>query len=203
MACIFLGVVTNRDEWVYDFAPDVLAGKVSTLVNSYEETRVEHGGKEFDDIELETYIKWTRDLKRQLRKNSQNVFESDNIRTALFRPFITKALYFSQSLNEMQYRIPELFPRALMAENKVICLSGTSSSKPFQVLASNLVYSLDLLEKTQCLPLYRYNDDGERVGNITEWGLRRFRVHYGDDSISAEDIFAYTYAVLHDPRIPR
>ena len=194
-----LGVVTNRDEWVYDFAPDVLAGKVSTLVNSYEETRVEHGGKEFDDIELETYIKWTRDLKRQLRKNSQNVFESDNIRTALFRPFITKALYFSQSLNEMQYRIPELFPRALMAENKVICLSGTSSSKPFQVLASNLVYSLDLLEKTQCLPLYRYNDDGERVGNITEWGLRRFRVHYGDDSISAEDIFAYTYAVLHDP----
>ena len=26
---------------------------------------------------------------------------------------------------------------------------------------------------------------------------------YGDESISAEDIFAYTYTVLHDPRIPR
>ncbi len=51
----------------------------------------------------------------------------------------------------------------------------------------------------QCLPLYRYTADGERVSNITEWGLRQFREHYGDDGISAEDIFAYTYAMLHDP----
>ena len=52
---------------------------------------------------------------------------------------------------------------------------------------------------TQCLPLYRYTAEGERVSNITEWGLRQFREHYGDDGITAEDIFAYTYAVLHDP----
>ena len=52
---------------------------------------------------------------------------------------------------------------------------------------------------TFCLPLYRYTAEGERVSNITEWGLRQFREHYGDDSITAEDIFAYTYAVLHDP----
>ena len=51
----------------------------------------------------------------------------------------------------------------------------------------------------QCLPLYRYTADGERVSNITEWGLRQFREHYGDDGISAADIFAYTYAMLHDP----
>ena len=29
--------------------------------------------------------------------------------------------------------------------------------------------------------------------------MRQFRERYGDDSISAEDIFAYTYGVLHDP----
>ena len=51
----------------------------------------------------------------------------------------------------------------------------------------------------QCLPLYRYTADGERVSNITEWSLRQFREHYGEDVISAEDIFAYTYAMLHDP----
>jgi predicted helicase len=55
------------------------------------------------------------------------------------------------------------------------------------------------IDGTQCLPLYRYTPDGERVSNITERGLRQFRVHYGDDGITAEDIFAYTYAVLHDP----
>ena len=45
----------------------------------------------------------------------------------------------------------------------------------------------------------RYTSEGERVSNITEWGLRQFRERYSDDSISAEDIFAYTYGVLHDP----
>ena len=58
---------------------------------------------------------------------------------------------------------------------------------------------MHLTGDTQCLPLYRYTEDGERVSNITEWGLQQFREHYRDDSISAEDIFAYTYAVLHNP----
>ena len=67
-----------------------------------------------------------------------------------------------------------------------------------------------MLEKTQCLPLYRYTPDGQRVSNITDWAIRRINEHYraewgddysrifGDDGITAEDIFAYTYAVLHD-----
>ena len=53
---------------------------------------------------------------------------------------------------------------------------------------------------TQSLPLYRYTPDGQRISNITEWGLRQFHEHYDDDDIHAEDIFAYTYAVLHDPK---
>ena len=52
---------------------------------------------------------------------------------------------------------------------------------------------------TQCLPLYRYAGDWDRVSNITELGLRRFREHYYDDDITDEDIFAYTYAMLHGP----
>ena len=55
------------------------------------------------------------------------------------------------------------------------------------------------IDSTQCLPLYRYTADGERVSNITQWGLRQFRDHYGDDAITDEDIFAYVYAMLHDP----
>ena len=90
--------------------------------------------------------------------------------------------------------------------------AGCGSSEEFcSVLATDRVYSTSiLLEKTQCLPLYRYTPDGERVSNITEWGLRQINDHYREewgagfderypDGISAEDIFAYTYAVLHDP----
>ena len=34
-----LGVVTNRDEWVYDVNAEALGRKVRALINSYEETR--------------------------------------------------------------------------------------------------------------------------------------------------------------------
>ena len=82
-------------------------------------------------------------------------------------------------------------------ENKTICFCV--NRKQFYVLAADRVVDLHLTGDTQCLPLYRYTKDGERVSNITKWGLRQFREHYGDDDITAEDVFAYTYAALHDP----
>ena len=194
-----IGVITARDEWVYDFDADTLGRKVRTFINEYEETRSMHGGQEVDGIELGTVIKWTRDLKRQIRSDIANTFDRTGIRQTLFRPFVNKTLYFNQNLNEMQYQIPQIFPVTVDGQNKAICFSGTSSSKPFSVLATDKIFGHDTLEKTQCLPLYRYTAEGDRVSNITGWGLRQFREHYDDDSITADDIFAYTYAVLHDP----
>ena len=50
--------------------------------------------------------------------------------------------------------------------------------KPFQVLATNRLFHHDFLEKTQCLPLYRYDANGNRLDNITDWGLAQFQGHY-------------------------
>ena len=194
-----LGVSTNRDEWVYDFDDDNLGKKVRVFVNGYEEVRAKHGGESVDIAELGVSIKWTRDLERQMRLDIPNVFNRTSIRRADRRPFVSKALYFNQQLNEMQYQMPQVFPSGSNNENRAICFPGNASSNGFQVLAVERVFSHDLLKTTQCLPLYRYTVDGERVSNITEWGLRQFREHYGNESISAEDIFGYTYAVLHAP----
>ncbi len=54
-------------------------------------------------------------------------------------------------------------------------------------------------EKTQCFPLYTYNEDGSgRRENITEWALGTFRERYGA-AVTKRDIFHYVYAVLHHP----
>ena len=193
------GIVTARDDWVYDFDREVLGGKVRTFINEYEESRAKFGGKEFADSELGTVIKWTRALKRQLRLDVPNTFEREGGRFTIYRPFVGKWLYFNQNLNEVQYQLRNMFPDGQNSENKAIAFSGVASSKPFQVLSFDVVANFDTLEKTQCLPLYRYKPGGERVSNITEWGLRQFREHYGDGSISAEDVFGYVYAMLHDP----
>jgi predicted helicase len=49
------------------------------------------------------------------------------------------------------------------------------------------------------LPLYRYDETGNRIDNITDWGLTQLQIHYKDPSITKENIFHYTYAVLHHP----
>jgi predicted helicase len=56
------------------------------------------------------------------------------------------------------------------------------------------------LDGNQSLPRHRYLPDGEKIDNITDWALNKFTKHYGKpEKISKDDIFAYVYAVLHDP----
>ena len=205
------GVITDRDEWVYDFDDDNLGRKVRTFINLYEEARAEHGGIEVDNSVLPTSIKWTRDLKRQLHNDAPNVYDRNSISPVLYRPFVAKSLYFHKNLNEMQYQMPRIFPNGTPAENRAICFRGLGTSKPFDAVAVDRLAERQILGNTQCLPLYRYTEDGERVSNVTQWGIDRINGHYrqewgddfqaraGEDGITGEEIFAYTYAVLHDP----
>ena len=58
----------------------------------------------------------------------------------------------------------------------------------------------EAIEKSNLLPRYRYTSEGERLDNITDWGLKQFQTRYGKEAaISKDDIFAYCYGVLHDP----
>ena len=66
-------------------------------------------------------------------------------------------------------------------------------------LASDRIPDYHLIGDSQCLPLYRYNENGDRVDNITDWGLEQFQTHYHNSTITKLDIFYYTYAVLHYP----
>jgi predicted helicase len=54
---------------------------------------------------------------------------------------------------------------------------------------------------TQCLPRYNHSEN-QKHENITDWGLTQFQTHYKESNgaqITKEDIFYYTYAVLHSP----
>ncbi|MFM6254524.1 MAG: type ISP restriction/modification enzyme, partial [Dolichospermum sp.] len=85
-------------------------------------------------------------------------------------------------------------------DNKIISFSGIGSSKPFQCLSANMIIDLNCLSAgSQCLPLYRYDKEGNRIDNITDWGLKQIQTHYQDETITKIDIFHYTYAVLHNP----
>ena len=136
-------------------------------------------------------------------------FSTRHIVPALYRPFTVKQCYYAPIVIHRRYQQPQIFPHGEAGENKTInfCAKG----KLFYALATDKLMDLHFTGDTQCLPLYRYTAEGERVSNITEWGIQRINEHYrrewgkdfeqaaGADGITAEDIFAYTYAVLHDP----
>ena len=209
-----LGVASNRDEWVYDYDSGTVADKIAFFCKAYrDETqrfKNEKPGADAIGNWVDRSIKWTSELEQHLLNGVPVPLDRRNIISALFRPFVAKDCYYAPVITHRRYQMPQIFPGGKPKQNTIICFSGISSSKPFQVLATDRVHSLDMLEKTQCLPFYRYTDTGERVSNITGWGLQRINEHYrkewGEefdavyrDGITAEDIFAYTYGVLHDP----
>ena len=208
-----LGIVTARDEWSYDPDPDVLAEKANYFCYRYESERKRFNSEAPDTTSIGDWvdrsIKWTSELEAHLVKGGPLAFNSDNLTSALFRPYVTRNCYYAPVFTHRRYQLPQIFPNARKGENSVIffCVNG----KNFYVLAGNMLVDYHFTGDTQCLPLYRYTPDGQRVSNITDWAIRRINDHYcvewgddypriaGDNGITAEDIFAYAYAVLHDP----
>ena len=210
-----LGVVTNRDDWVYDEDEKNLSGKVKYLIKIYNEDRSKLSNKVSKE-EVKDYInysvKWTRAVKNDLLKNTIYEFQKSLIRDCHYRIFNKRKLYYSSQLNEMQYQTPVIFPTA-KADNILIAVN--QSNKPFNVLASDSLVDLHFNGDSQCFPLYRYDEDGNRIDNITDWGLEQFRNYYRphpakatlslkkergrDEVIKKEDIFHYVYAVFHNP----
>ena len=146
-------------------------------------------------------ISWSEGLKRNLQRGKTADFSQEKVRISLYRPFTKSNLYFDRIMTERVYVFPSTFPTPeTETENRVICVSGLGSNKPFQTLMTGIIPESQILEKTQCFPFYTYDEDGtNRRENITDWALTQFREHYRDETITKRDIFHYIYALLHHP----
>jgi predicted helicase len=200
-----LGVVTNRDEWVYDYDKSNLIDKVSFLVDVYNQDLSKYAG--LSKIELKQNvnysIKWTRAVLNDLLKAKKYSFIEKQIINSRFRPFVQKHLYFNKQLNEMQYLIPSFFGKEGDKKNKCISFYSVSSSWELSTFAVDEIFDLGFLKQgnggTFGIALYYYTASGERIDNITDWALELFTTHYKDNKITKEHIFHYVYAVLHHP----
>jgi predicted helicase len=199
-----LGISTNRDEWVYDYSKDSLSQKAQFFIQKLNQ-QISSGNTKSQYIEQ---VKWSRDLKTKIsRINKPLDFDNNKMLKVIYRPFTNQFLYCDKVLLDRLTSIHESFiGRDFDKENKFIHYTDASSEKPFMCLASNLIADLHFVGAaagTMSLPLFVYDNQQQRVENITIWGLVQFRKHYGDQKITREDIFHYTYAVLHHPAYRR
>ncbi|WP_083887242.1 type ISP restriction/modification enzyme [Cyanobacterium aponinum] len=165
-----IGVQTSRDEWVYDYSYKNLANKMKFFTDIYCQS--------IDSNSIDFTIKWSSSLENYFQRKLKIKFDKKLIITSLYRPFFKLNHYieklFNHRLTSNHY---QFFGEDLKQKNILIAISGVGFNKNFQCLASDLLIGGDTLEKTQCLPLYRY-EEGERIENITDWALEKFREYY-------------------------
>lgn len=187
-----LGVLTNRDEWVYDYSYQNLVKKMLFFNEIYNQS-VKNNIVDYS-------IKWSSSLEMYWKSKIQVEHDPNLIRTTLYRPFCKQFHYtekiFNHRLTRNHY---EILGKNLDQENYCIVFNTISSPKSFHVLVSNCLVDGHLTGDSQCLPLYSYDKEGNHIDNITDWGLTQFQTYYNDKSIQKIDIFHYTYAVLHNP----
>ena len=195
------GINTARDDWVTDFDPNLLSAKATFFLDEYNKHRP-------SSTELGTAIKWSRNLKTKLSRGMTESYESTHVHRYGYRPYLPHFGYLSKLL------IDELgqWPAFDGPGNRTI---NFPAAKGFYALASELPTDFHFTGDTKVVALYRFDDAGTRLDNITDWALKQFQQHYQPsppspqpspsgrgskmEPITKEAIFHYIYAVLHDP----
>ena len=205
------GVSTSRDAWAYNFSRNAIADNMRKMVDTYN-TQVlkwQHRANRDEEVDDfvdydDTEISWSESLKQNLQRGKLIDFSEDRLRTSLYRPFTKSNLYFARMIAERVYVFPSILPiPETETENRSIIVSDHGFRTGFNTLMTNLIPDLHTLatnDAFQCFPFYTYDEHGtNRRENITDWALREFQTHYGDDIITKWDIFHYVYALLHQP----
>lgn len=204
-----LGVVTNRDDWVYAESPDEVEKRVRHLIDRYNSDRLKLSGikdeKKRAEL-LDEKMKWTRAVKRDLGSGVVYAFDPAALTTALYRPFTKRALYFSARLNEMQYLMPRYFGENGQAKTPSIIFTDPTAQKPWMTLATDICPDLHCVGAASgAVVLPQWTGVETPVENVTDWALNRFRDYYEKGKgrrarpITKEAIFHYVYAAFHDP----
>ncbi len=211
------GLATSRDAYIYNFSYDSCAENAQNMVNDYLgalKVRQEHPKYKVEDIvkEYSSNVRWDRELKNNLSRQKAVTYSPEKIWITQYRPFVKQNCYVDYVLVNNKYQMDSIFPAA-DTENLAICVPGIGSTKPFSTLMVDTMPDLHFVAFGQCFPRYRYEQQKEekqgkllddahelkRIDNITDITLKKFRIHYNDNTISKDMIFYYVYGVLHAP----
>ncbi len=216
------GLKTKRDVWCFNSSRSGLEASIRKTV-SYYNRQLDHwiSARAADPTTaVETFvaeapaqISWSRELLADFeRQRSLNV-EDGQFVTAVYRPFFKQWLYFSKMLNNVVGPMQRQFPEA-GAINRTIAIKTRPADGQIALMIGS-IFELQSDGGVQCFPLTLYDSadtDAEddlfsvvedakptyrtRHG-ITDAGLAHFQAAYPGEAITKDDIFYYTYGLLH------
>lgn len=239
------GLKTQRDAWCFNASRRHLERNIVGTIGYFnKQVALFKKAHENDPstapetfmIEAPSAISWTAALKSRLERGRLLDVSEGEFRSSTYRPFTRQWLYYSASLNERRYQMPSIFPQGTEVGNRAICTSGVGAQREFSCLMTSTVPDLHVIQTGQCFPLNLYESvETGSAGDlfsvmdnngfpyrtrhgITDAGLSHFQAAYPEETITKDDIFYYTYGLLHSddyrrrfadnltkelPRIPR
>ncbi|MCD8292656.1 MAG: helicase, partial [Prevotellaceae bacterium] len=213
------GLLTSRDAWDYNFGKGTLEANIRRTIDFYNEQReiyktaiVRNSEIKIEDFAKgnEDKISWTVNLKKSVESNMPISYNAAAPTETAYRPFVKMMLYNDKNLVER----PSSWGNTIVntaTENKVICVSGVGVTKSFSCLMLSNIIDYDLIGKSQCFPLYWYEENKNlpkslfddatnkhiRRDGISNWILKEVQQRYHTKNITKEHIFYYVYGLLH------
>lgn len=214
------GLKTNRDAWCYNFSELAVTKHMGLLIDTYEDDR-KQGRTSRTATSDSRKISWNRGLLSDLDRKRPRRHDARALREATYRPFTRQHAYFDRGLNDMVYRLEDLYPNRVLINCGFVALAPRADVEGTGYLAVDALPDLSFFTTTaQFFARWRYehvaanegmlsldtayDDDAEvidgyrRIDNITDHALTTFRAAYGD-RITKDDIFFYVYGLLHSP----
>lgn len=216
-----MGLGTRRDSWVVNSSKKIVSSSMKRMVAFYNEqvdafvTKRKKGAVADVNSFIETdpaKISWSSSLIAHLERGSKAQFESKKITTELYRPFFKQNLYHGDKMIHRNGQIAEIFFNTENI-NFCICISGVGVTKEFSALMINTPPDEELTGKSQCFPMFYYEERVEQQKGLFEAsgdgnfikrdGISDFiyslaQKQYGKN-VGKEDIFYYVYGFLHSP----
>lgn len=217
-----VGVSTNRDSWVCNYSKTTLEDNMTKTILFYNQQVKEYINKQKSNLNIgvddvinfdETKIKWTANLKKDLKNKKIHFFDKKDIIENYYRPFNVQKIYYNKNFVERPGIFSNIFPSSRY-ENLVITIPGNGGRKTFCSLIVNKIPNLNNYDGgTQVFPLYYYEERQKHTQSLfdtTESGkseylrrdaisdfiLEQAKERYGKN-VSKEDIFYYVYGLLH------
>lgn len=210
------GLKTNRDAWCYNFSRTAVEANMSRMIETYNLQASTAAGDPATIDNDATKISWSRGLLADAAKGKPHSYKPERIYLGTYRPFTKQHAYFDRPLNDMVYRLEQIFPTPHHENLGYYVPAPGASAPPFLVLATESLLDLGSagISAAQFFSRWTYEkvseDDGLfasstsevdkwgycRVDNITDSIVVVYREKFGPQ-VTKDDIFYYVYGVLH------
>ena len=144
---------------------------------------------------------WSDNALKMAERGTRMCHDASRLVIGESRPFTKQVLYFHRSVIERVSQLEKVFPTPDLP-NQGVAINSRDTNNPLSCLMLNTLPDFHTIGDTQFFPRWVYQKsstrgDYERISNINEEALWKFKARLGTEDVMEDEVFHYVYAVLH------